>query len=241
MNVPMPSACVILIGNEILSGRTKDKNLAYIAEKLNAHGVRVMQARVIPDIETAIVETVNACRAQFDYVFTTGGIGPTHDDITSACIAAAFGVKLIRHPEAEAQLRDYYGPDKINEPRLSMADVPEGAALIPNPISMAPGFVIGNVYVMAGVPGICRAMIDAVAPTLSGGAPMLSVAFDVDRPEGDIAGRLVDVQHAFAEVEIGVYPRYVEGRLSSHVVLRSQDETRLADCERQVRASLGLL
>ncbi|MEJ0010251.1 MAG: competence/damage-inducible protein A [Alphaproteobacteria bacterium] len=163
------TACLVIIGNEILSGRTQDRNLAHIAAELNEVGVRLVEARVIPDIEDTIVATVNEVRGKFDYVFTTGGIGPTHDDITAAAIAKAFGVKLVRDKAAEKLLTDLYrGTDKLNEARLKMADVPEGSELIPNPVSTAPGFRVGNVYVMAGVPAIMQAMLKAVLPTLKG-------------------------------------------------------------------------
>lgn len=236
------TACVLLIGNEILSGRTHDKNLPYLAEKLNAHGVRVMEARVIPDLEAEIVAAINEVRAKYHYVFTTGGIGPTHDDITTACVAKAFGLPVIRHKEAEAALRAYYEPQgKVNEARLSMADVPEGAMLIPNPISTAPGYIIGNVHVMAGVPSICRAMIDYVAPLLSGGAPMQSIAYDVNKAEGDMAAQLSAIQEAHPLVEIGIYPRYIEGRLSSHIVLRCADEAALKAADAALRAAFEAL
>lgn len=218
-----PTACVLLIGNELLSGKTPDQNLPYIAEKLSSVGVIVRECRIIPDIEATIIETVNACRTQFDYVFTTGGIGPTHDDITSATIAKALQLPLIRHPEAEAALRNYYGEAKTNEARLSMADMPEGSALIPNPISIAPGFQIHNIYVLAGVPSICRAMMDHVALTIKGGAPMRAISFDVECQEGDIADELTRLQASYPQTEIGIYPRYGEGRLYSHVVIRSID------------------
>ena len=145
------TACMIIIGNEILSGRTQDKNLSWLSQRLNEVGVRMRHARVIPDVEEIIVATVNECRAQYDYVFTSGGIGPTHDDITSECIAKAFGVPLGRNAEAEARLRVYYKPEDINEARLRMANTPEGAELIDNPVSTAPGFRMENVYVLAGV------------------------------------------------------------------------------------------
>ena len=237
MSTPV-TACVILIGNEILSGRTKDKNLAYISETLNAHGVQVTEARVIADVESVIIDSVNECRAKFDYVFTTGGIGPTHDDITSLSIAKAVGKPLIRHPQAEQQLRKYYGPEKTNDARMKMADVPEGAELIPNPISIAPGFIIENVYVMAGVPSICEAMIDYVAPTLKGGAPMQAIAYDVNKAEGDIAVILNAIQENYADLEIGVYPRYYEGRLSSHVVVRGRDEAELKEAADKLKTQL---
>jgi molybdenum cofactor synthesis domain-containing protein len=235
------TACVLLLGNEILSGRTKDQNLPYISQKLNAHGVRVMEARVIADDEAAIIAAVNDVRAQFDYVFTTGGIGPTHDDITTACIAKAFGVPVVRHPESEAALRAYYAPDNVNEARLSMADIPKGATLIPNPISTAPGYAIDNVHVMAGVPKICQVMIDYAAPTLAGGAPIQAIAYDVTLPEGDMADALAIIQNAHTELELGVYPRYTDGTIWSHVVLRSADETVLATADTELIQALKAL
>lgn len=225
------TAALVLIGNEILSGKTVDKNLPYITEKLNQVGVRLMEARVIPDIEQTIMQTVRTLAAGFDYVLTTGGIGPTHDDITSASIARAFDRPLIRHPEAESALRDYYGPDKINEARLKMADVPEGASLIPNPVSIAPGFQLENVYVLAGVPSICRAMVDYLAPTLQGGLPLKSVAYDVAMAEGDLAAGLQTLQARHPDIDIGVYPRYRQHTLSAHVVLQSNDYAQLQQAE----------
>ena len=181
------TACLIIIGNEILSGRTVDANLPHLAKKLGEIGIRLAEARVVPDIEQEIVDAVNTCRAKHDYVFTTGGIGPTHDDITSAAVAKAFGLPFGRNPEAEALLLDYYPPEKVNEARLSMADTPEGAELIANPVSIAPGFRVENVYVMAGVPKIMQAMLDNVLPTLEGGAVVLSRSVTMFMPEGEIA------------------------------------------------------
>src|SRR5215217_9034801 len=164
------TACILVIGNEILSGRTKDANIQYLATELGQLGIRVMECRVIPDIEATVVATVNEVRRKFDYVFTTGGIGPTHDDITADCIAKAFGVGIGHDPSAVAMLRERYTPEELNEARLRMARIPDGASLIENPISKAPGFRMGNVFVMAGVPSIMQAMLDNIAPTLETGA-----------------------------------------------------------------------
>lgn len=225
----MSTACLIIIGNEILSGRTHDKNLPHIAEKLNDAGVRLMETRVIPDIEETIIATVNECRAKFTYIFTTGGIGPTHDDITAASIAKAFGVALIRHPEAVRLLTEAYAPRGIemNEARLRMANVPEGATLIPNAATAAPGFKIGNVHVMAGVPRIMQAMLETVLPSLEGAAQMFSVSVKTNLPEGTIADGLADIQQAFSDVEIGSYPHFLEGGgYSTTLVSRAYDVTR---------------
>lgn len=237
MSEKLYTACVIIIGNEILSGRTKDINLSYLAEELNKIGIRVMECRVIPDIAQVIVDTVNECRQKFTYIFTTGGIGPTHDDITTACIADAFGVKLIRHPEADAILRKHYG-DQINDARLKMADIPEGATLIPNRVSAAPGFVLGNVYVLAGVPNIMRAMFDELRPALKGGAPMLSESVAVMMPEGQIAKGVSDIQNAYPEIEIGSYPFIKDGKLSTNLVLRGTNGNTLAKATQDMRAFL---
>jgi molybdenum cofactor synthesis domain-containing protein len=221
------TACVIIIGNEILSGRTKDKNLGYIAERLTKWGIRLMEARVIPDVEATIVETVNSCRTGFDYVFTTGGIGPTHDDITAAAIAKAFGVGLHRHPDALAIMQRQHKPDDLNEARLKMADVPEGATLIDNPVSGAPGFQIGNVYVMAGVPMIMQAMLEGLRHGLVGGAPILSRAVRAFLPEGAVAGALGVIQDHYAAIDIGSYPFYRKGRFGTSLVLRGTDAAEL--------------
>ena len=225
----MSTACLIIIGNEILSGRTHDKNLPHIAEKLNDAGVRLMETRVIPDIEETIVATVNECRAKFTYIFTTGGIGPTHDDITAASIARAFGVALIRHPEAVRLLTEAYAPRGIemNEARLRMANVPEGATLIPNAATAAPGFKIGNVHVMAGVPRIMQAMLETVLPSLEGAAQMFSVSVKTNLPEGTIADGLAEIQQTFSDVEIGSYPHFLEGGgYSTTLVSRAYDMAR---------------
>lgn len=223
------TAAVVLIGNEILSGRTQDANLGYIAQRLNEAGVRVTEGRVVADVEADIIEAVNACRARHDYVFTTGGIGPTHDDITSACVAKAFGLPLLLNGEAKARLERHYPADRLNEARLRMAMVPEGASLIDNPISAAPGFRIENVFVLAGVPVIMRAMIDGLLHTLSGGAPMRSRTFRTNLGEGTMAADLTALQDAFGDVEIGSYPSFGQpGQTGVRIVLRGTDAARLA-------------
>jgi len=232
------TACLIIIGNEILSGRTQDKNLAWIAAKLNERGIRLMEARVVMDIEESIIEAVNACRSQYDYVFTTGGIGPTHDDITSACIAQAFGVKLHRHPDAERALRAHYTHDQINEARLKMSDVPEGAELIANPVSIAPGFKMENVYVMAGVPKIMQAMFDGICHSLAEGAPMQSTTISVYLTEGTIAADLTSIQQNHPELEIGSYPFIRDGRLGTSLVVRGLVQEMIDSAAREILAMI---
>ncbi|BBK30797.1 molybdenum cofactor synthesis domain-containing protein [Stella humosa] len=232
------TACVLIIGNEILSGRTKDANLAFLAEQLNLSGVRLMEARVIPDVPQTIIDTVNAVRGQFDYVFTTGGIGPTHDDITSECVAAAFGLPLIRNPEAVRRLQAHYPPGGLNEARLRMANTPEGAELIDNPVSIAPGFRIGNVFVLAGVPAIMRAMFESLRHSLTGGLPMQSRTVTSTLPEGAMAAELSAIQDRFAEVEIGSYPFFRMGKPGTAIVLRATDVARLALATDDVKAMM---
>jgi molybdenum cofactor synthesis domain-containing protein len=224
------TACVLVIGNEILSGRTKDANLPWLAEQLNAVGVRLMEARVIPDVEETIIRTLNEVRHKFDYVFTTGGIGPTHDDITAECVAKAFGVPLIQHPEALARLKSHYAnPADLNPMRLRMANTPEGATLIDNPVSRAPGFQIGNVYVMAGVPKIMQAMFDSIKHRLKGGMPMLSRTVRADLPEGRLAEGLAALQGRYADLEMGSYPAFRLGSgPSTAIVIRGTDAARVA-------------
>ena len=221
------TACVIIIGNEILSGRTQDSNLQYIASGLTRMGIRLREARVIPDVEEVIVDSVNECRAAYDYVFTTGGIGPTHDDITAASMAKAFGVAIHRHPEAVRILEQTYKPSEINEARLKMAETPVGAELVVNPISGPPGFRMENVIVMAGVPEIMRGMFDSARQDLVGGPPVLSRAIRTNLLEGQIAERLGGVQERFPDVDIGSYPFYRRGNFGVSVVLRSPDKERL--------------
>ena len=231
----IPTACVIVIGNEILSGRTQDVNLAHLAKELNEAGVNLTEARVIPDVPDTIVDTVNHCRARFDYVFTTGGIGPTHDDITSECIARAFGVDYELNETAHAILKAHYIPGELNEARLRMARMPAGAELIENPISQAPGYRISNVYVMAGVPVIMQAMFDSMRHRLAGGPPMLSRTVGGTVGEGKVAGQLGDIQARFAEVDIGSYPFYRGGSYGTSLVLRSRNEAELTAATDEVR------
>jgi molybdenum cofactor synthesis domain-containing protein len=221
------TAAVLIIGNEILSGRTQDANLAYLAKGLGEVGVVLREARVIPDVPDTIIATVNALRAAFDYVFTTGGIGPTHDDITSECVARAFGVPLILHPEAHRMFLSYYQPGELNEARLRMAHTPEGATLIPNPVSRAPGFRIGNVFVMAGIPRVMQGMFDGVKHQLKGGPPMLSRTVSCGLAEGVLAKGLGEIQARHPELEIGSYPFYRRGQFGVSLVLRGRDAARL--------------
>lgn len=219
-----PTAAVLVIGNEILSGRTKDANLGHIAETLSGIGVRLREARVVPDIEEEVIAAVNALRARYDYVFTTGGIGPTHDDITSACVAKAFGVELERNPEAVARLERHYAAGQLNEARLRMANIPAGGILIDNPISQAPGFQIGNVFVMAGVPNIMRAMLDGVLPRLVGGPELHARTVACELGEGVIATDLSALQDRHPNLEIGSYPYFRSGYFGVSLVLRGADE-----------------
>ncbi len=222
------TACLLIIGNEILSGRTKDANLAFLGARLNALGVRLREARVIPDDQAVIVAAVNETRAAFDYVFTTGGIGPTHDDITAEAVAKAFDVPLIENPEARATLEAYYPAGELNEGRLRMARTPEGASLIGNPVSAAPGFQIGNVFVMAGIPSIMQAMFESLRHRLVGGRPLLSRALSVGLPESVLSGGLGALQERYPDVEMGSYPFHRKGFFGVTMVLRSTDEGRLA-------------
>ncbi len=227
-------ACLLIIGNEILSGRTQDANMAFLGEKLNDLGIRLDEARVIPDVAERIVATVNDVRDRFDYVFTTGGIGPTHDDITSQCIADAFAVPLILHPEAHRLMLDFYGQEQLTEARLRMAHVPEGAELVENDISIAPGYRMGNVFVMAGVPKIMQSMFAKLAPGLTGGLPMISKTLSSSAKEGEIAGDLKAVQEKFPAVDIGSYPFMGKGGTGVRIVMRSTDQQLLDFCAEQI-------
>jgi molybdenum cofactor synthesis domain-containing protein len=219
----VPTAAVLLIGDEILSGRTKDKNLGYIADFLTAHGIDLKEARVVPDVADDIVAAVNSLRSRHTYVFTTGGIGPTHDDITADAVAQAFGVAIDHDPRALAILRAHYEPAMLNEARLRMARIPEGAELIANRISRAPGFRLGNVFVMAGVPQIMQAMLEEIGPCLIKGEPMQSRTVTARMGEGDLAKPLKEIQERYPEVTIGSYPFEEQGRFGSHLVLRSRN------------------
>ena len=222
------TAALCIIGDEILSGRTQDKNVAQVATWLNAQGIRLAEVRIVPDDAARIADTVNALRAAHDYLFTTGGIGPTHDDITVDAIAAAFGVPVIVHPEARRILEDYYrdrpGGMVLTEARLRMARVPEGAELIPNPTSGAPGVKIGNVYILAGVPHIAASMLEALTGKLEGGRPVVSVTIGARAPESDVADLLRDTEAAHPGVAIGSYPFFKDGRYGANFVVRSDDE-----------------
>ncbi len=230
------TACVIVIGNEILSGRTRDANLHYLAERLAALGIRLAEARVIPDRIEAIAATVNETRARYDYVFTTGGIGPTHDDITADAVAQAFGVALEHHPEALAILETQYAEGEFNEARRRMTRVPAGGTLIHNPVSKAPGFQIENVFVMAGVPMIMKEMFEGIRDRLVGGAPMLTRTIASGLAEGQLAGRLGDLQARFPAIDIGSYPYYRAGRFGVAIVLRGIEEDALEAAAQAVEA-----
>ena len=236
------TAGLLVIGDEILSGRTKDKNIGYIAEYLTAIGIDLKEVRVIADDEAAIVEAVNAMRARYSYLFTTGGIGPTHDDITADCVAKAFGVPLELNPRAVAILRERFTPRgvELNEARLRMARVPKGGELIENKVSGAPAFRIGNVIVMAGVPTIMQAMLDAAAPTLKTGVKMLSESVRADLREGDIGGPLGEIARAHPETSIGSYPFFDDKRgPNTNVVIRARDAAKLAAAKGDVEAMLA--
>lgn len=235
--VELVTAGILVIGDEILSGRTKDRNIGYIAEYLTGIGIDLREVRVVPDIEDEIVSAVNALRARYTYVFTTGGIGPTHDDITADSIAKAFGVPIHVDPRARAMLLEYIKPEDLNEARLRMARIPAGAELVPNPVSKAPGFWIGNVIVMAGVPTIMQAMLDQVAPKLRTGVQVLSETVRANAREGDIGGPLKLIAETHPDVTIGSYPFLDEdGRPNSNLVVRSRDPEKLAEAVAAVRA-----
>jgi molybdenum cofactor synthesis domain-containing protein len=234
-----PTAAVLLIGNEVLSGRTKDKNLGFIADYLCAMGIDLMEARVVADIEEDIVAAVNALRARYTYVFTTGGIGPTHDDITADAMAKAFGVGISHHPEATDILLKFFAEigREPNEARMRMARIPDGAELIYNRVSKAPGFRFENVFVMAGVPKVMQAMMDEVAPQLTRGAPVLSCTIRFDGGEGDIARPLKDIQERYPDVSIGSYPFESSAGFNTNLVLRSRDEAQLNAAKAEVKAA----
>src|SRR5712691_11325966 len=230
------TAALLVIGEEILSGRTQDANITYIAAYLGKIGISLREVRVVPDGEAEIIAAVNELRPRFSYVFTTGGIGPTHDDITTDAIGKAFGAKVEIDPRAvEAMRKDYSGLE-LTPTRLRMARIPQGAELIGNAVSRAPGFMLGNVIVMAGIPRIMQVMLDAVAPRLKKGRPMLARSVRLDVPEGDAAAGLAALQAAHPEVQIGSYPFFEKSRLGTYVVLRSVDDGELARAERALWA-----
>lgn len=216
-------AALLIIGDEILSGRTKDANLPYLAEQLNENGIRLAEARVVQDIEQEIVDAVQLLSKRYDYVFTTGGIGPTHDDITSESVAKAFGKKTVLHDDAVKMLEDYYKEGEVTQARLKMARVPEGAELIPNPVSGAPGFKIENVHVLAGVPKIMQGMLHFVLPSLKGGKKMLSQTIEGKTGESKIASGLSEILTKHKNIDIGSYPAFKNGVPSVALVVRSTD------------------
>lgn len=229
------TAALIIIGDEILSGRTKDANTPWIAEQLNEIGVRLAEVRIIPDDKDKIAGTVNEMRAAHDYVFTTGGIGPTHDDITAESVAQAFGVELELNDAAYQELLNYYeNEEDITEGRKKMAYIPVGGTLILNPVSGAPGIHIENVFVFAGVPRIMQAMFDAVAPSLTGGKPVMSRSVSADLPESIIADGLAEIQKRYPDIAIGSYPKYQNGKFGATLVLRGIDEGALAKATQEV-------
>ncbi len=223
-NTPIVRAALAVIGNEILSGRTQDSNIQWIAQKLATRGVRLAEVRIVPDIEEKIVEAVNTLRRECQYLLTTGGIGPTHDDITAESVAKAFGVRLHQDPAARALMEEHYGSKDLSPARLKMAMIPDGAQLIPNPVSGAPGFIMENVFVMAGVPKIMQAMLENVLPLLREGRRLFSRTVICSLPESTIADQLAALQAQYPEVEIGSYPSYRAGPGGLSLVLRSADE-----------------
>ena len=235
------SAAVLVIGDEILSGRTKDKNIGYIADHLTAIGIQLREVRIVPDIEEEIVDALNALRQRFTYVFTTGGIGPTHDDITADCVARAFGAKIDVDPRALALMQPYYEKRglELTPARLRMARLPEGSELVANSVSIAPGFKIGNVIVMAGVPNIMQVMLDAVTPRLRTGRKMLSETIELNRPEGEIADMFGAHQKDFPDVSMGSYPFVKDQKtFGTNLVLRSTDPEKLAVATKGLREKL---
>jgi len=224
-----PTAAMLVSGDEILSGRTRDSNMHYLAGELTKHGIDLQEARMVSDARDAIIAAVRDLAARYDHVFTSGGIGPTHDDITADCIAAAFGAHIDVRDDARAILEAHYKTTglELNEARLRMARIPAGAALIDNPVSSAPGFTIENVHVMAGVPAVFEAMVASVLPTLTGGAPLISQSLRVMRGEGEIAGILGTLAQEFSDLSIGCYPFQKDGIFGANIVVRGADGARV--------------
>jgi molybdopterin-biosynthesis enzyme MoeA-like protein len=236
------TAALLIIGDEILTGRTKDKNIGYTAEYLTGIGIDLREVRVVPDVEEEIVSAVNTLRFRYTYLFTTGGIGPTHDDITADCIAKAFGVAIGHDPRAVAMLRERYQPDELNEARMRMARIPDGADLIDNPISKAPGFHIGNVYVMAGVPSIMQAMLDNIASGLQTGARMIIATIEAEGlAEGIYAEGLAQIAAAHPGVSIGSYPSFSTAGFRNQIVARGKDPSEIAAARADILELLGRL
>lgn len=236
---PEVTAAILIIGDEILSGRTKDKNIGAIADVLTEIGVDLREVRIVPDVMDEIVTAVNALRARYTYLFTSGGIGPTHDDITADSVAAAFGVGIDVDERARAMLLERHRPEDLNEARLRMARIPEGADLIANPISKAPGFRIGNVHVMAGVPQIMNAMLDEIRPTLTSNAPVISETIEAGAiPEGNFAGALGTIAAAYGGVSIGSYPSMTAEGFRNRIVVRGREAEAVAAARAEIEAML---
>ena len=228
------NAAILIIGNEILSGRTQDTNTSTLATWLNSIGVKVEEVRVIPDIEKTIVSTLNSLRVSYDYVFTTGGIGPTHDDITAGSVSKAFGLKYEIHKEAFKILEKYYKPGEFNEGRQKMVWMPENANLILNPTSGAPGFSVENVFCLPGVPSILKSMLGGLTNSIVGGEPILSLTVSLRTVESEIAVSLTNVQLKNKDVEIGSYPFFQAGKLGVSIVIRSEDQSKIDICNSQI-------
>ena len=228
------NAAIIIIGNEILSGRTQDVNVVTISKWLNELGVKLEEVRVIPDIENSIIKTVNELKKKFNYVFTTGGIGPTHDDITSQSIAKAFNLSYGFHKEAYAILEKYYGRAKFNAGRKKMAMMPVKASLILNPSSGAPGFIVKNVYSLPGVPSILKSMLGGLKNKIKGGKKIFTKTISVQTVESEIAKPLADVQKKFKSVDIGSYPFFRLGKIGVSMVVRSDDKKKIDDCSKKI-------
>lgn len=239
--MPNPTAAILLIGDEILSGRTQDTNGNYLAKALFAQGIDLREIRVVPDVHSVIVTTLNELRASYDHVFTSGGIGPTHDDITADAVAAAFGVGLAVRDDARAVLALNYanGAADLTPARLRMARIPDGARLIDNPVSRAPGFSIGNVHVMAGVPSVFQAMVDGLLPGLASGTPLISQSHRLDMPESRLAEPLAALAAQFDDLSFGSYPFIRDGRFGADIVVRGTDAARIASAIDMVRAIAG--
>ena len=237
-----PTAAMLVIGDEILSGRTRDANMHYLAGELTEAGITLTEVRVVSDDAPAIIAAVKALSAAYDTVFTSGGIGPTHDDITADCIAAAFDDHIDVRDDARALLQAHYDRDgkEFNEARQRMARIPDSATLIDNPVSVAPGFTVQNVHVMAGVPSVFKAMVASVLPTLTGGAPMQSSSTRIERGEGDIAGPLGQLAEAFPDLSIGSYPYQEQGKFGANIVIRGQDSARISAAVARLKTDFDL-
>ncbi len=237
-----PTAAMLVIGDEILSGRTRDANMYYLAGELTAAGIDLREVRVVSDDSAAIIAAVQALAAAYDHVFTSGGIGPTHDDITADCIAAAFGRSIDVREDARSLLEAHYRKSalELNAARLRMARIPEGAGLIDNPVSVAPGFTVENVYVMAGVPSVFKAMVESILPQLTGGAPLISETLRINRGEGDIAGPLGEIAASYPQLSMGSYPFQLrDGKYGANVVIRGEDNALVTEAMAKLQAAFA--